>query len=123
MVLLKLQLAYKFPFIKRVQLSLHISHFASIKFFRALLFNIFSEEAFKIAVSLAKSKAVTVSHTLGVQLGSILNLVEERLVEREEEEEGEPGKQLFINVSNFTSVTYTSTVCALFEVLPVKRKK
>ena len=66
---------------------------------------------------------MTVSHTLGVQLGSILNLVEERLVEREEEEEGEPGKQLFINVSNYTSVTYTSTVCALFEVLPVKRKK
>ena len=103
-------------------MTLHVSHFASIKFLRALLFNIFSEEAFKTAVSLAKSKAVTVSHTLGVQLGSILNLVEERLVEREEEE-GEPGKQLFINAINYTSVTYTSTVCALFEVLPVKRKK
>lgn len=74
------------------------------------------EEAFKAAVSLAKSKALSVSQLLGVQLGSILTLVEERLSEREESKE----KQHSLDIADFTTITYTSSICAVFEV---KRKK
>ncbi|XP_011406266.2 PREDICTED: interleukin-1 receptor-associated kinase 1-binding protein 1-like [Amphimedon queenslandica] len=76
------------------------------------------EEAFKCAVSLAKAKANSVTQSLGVQLGSILNLIEEgRAVENKDTQ------NYCIDIKNYCILTYTTTVSAIFEVLPIKRRK
>lgn len=82
-------------------------------------------EAFRQAVANARAKAQSVSHTLGVQLGPALSLVEKQLVEnlvsdaytaRNEEDACSLADRI-----TKTSTVFSSEVTVVFEATPVKK--
>lgn len=90
------------------------------------------QEVFKKAISNAKAKAESIAHTVGVQLGPALEVVE--LSENVQEEPqaqtwNHPQAERQSQPSHFVSlhqrvinctVTYTSRVSTIFEVQPLR---
>ena len=87
----------------------------------------FREAAFKTAVTLAKSKAQSVSQSLGVQLGPVLTLIEEKLSEDSPDEKYNDKNDCVEKYSADmqrmidATVIYLSVVSAVFEVIPLKK--
>lgn len=82
---------------------------------------VYREEAFKVAVSQARSKAQSVSQCLGVNLGSVLSLVEDKLEEKCMDQDKES-----VDVVERDSISYMASISVVFEVIPIKnniRKK
>lgn len=93
------------------------------------------QEAFKRAVSNAKSKAQCISQTIGVQLGAALEVLElsqdeihshsSRVVTGVEEGETEPNvpiptREASSRILNNQKLTYTSQVSVVFEAQPLR---
>ena len=87
----------------------------------------FREAAFKTAVTLAKSKALSVSQSLGVQLGPVLTLVEEKLSEDSPDEKYVDKTDCVEKYSADmqrmmeATVIYISVISVVFEVIPLKK--
>ena len=82
----------------------------------------YREEVFKIAVLNAKSKAAAVTQSLGVYLGPIVSLSEEKPTEKKERgfESNRKGCDMFTKLQKPT-VIYSCSVSAVFEVVPLSK--